>query len=119
MADAKETIINNVVMKMCLDKETSNKLKNILNIELYNYSVMETQETEVAIRDETFNEKILRLFIVAKTVQGCTSKTIGYYTSVIRGFADFVNKQYNEITANDVRFFLAVKKERIRTVMAT
>lgn len=113
MMDEKEEIINTILMKMNLPRDENQKLKDLLWMELYPYSVIRIKETEIVVRDETFNEKTLRTFLVTKNVQGCTVRTMKLYRDTITYFANFINdKPFNEITANDIRYFLAVKKER-------
>lgn len=113
MIDEKEEFINNVCMKMNLSTEDSKRLKNLMWIELNSFSMIRIKDTDLVVRDETFNENAVRMFIVAKTVQGCTKRTIEYYRNVIRQFLTFLsNKPVNEITTNDIRYFFAVKKER-------
>lgn len=113
MNDEKEDIINTICMKMGLPKEEEQKLKNFLYMELYQYSLVRIQETDLMVRDETLNEHALRMFFVAKSVQGCTKRTLSYYRNILSQFFTFLGeKSVNQITANDIRYFFAVKKER-------
>lgn len=113
MVDEKEKLINTICLKAELSMEESKRLKNILWIELYPYSVIPIKETDIVIRDETFNENAVKMYFVAKSVQGCTKRTLQYYGNVIRQFLAFLNeKPVNQITTNDIRYFFAVKKER-------
>lgn len=113
MIDDKEELINSICLKMNLPTEESKRLQNTLWMEFYQYSVIRIKDTNIAVRDETFNESVIRMFFVAKNIQGCTKRTLVYYRNVIRQFLTFLNdKPLNQITANDIRYFLAVKKER-------
>lgn len=113
MNSEKEEIINAILMKMDLPHDDSQRLKNLLWIELYPYSVIRIKETDIIVRDETFNENALRMFFIAKNVQGCTKRTLGYYRNILRQFLAFLDdKPINQIDANDIRYFFAVKKER-------
>ena len=105
--------INNIVLKMNLEPEDSVKLKNFLYIELHNYSLVEIEDTELVAYEESINEEALRMFFVAKSVQGCTKRTLNYYRTILNQFFDFMNdKLVNQVTTNDIRYFFAVKKER-------
>lgn len=113
MNDEKEEIINSIRMKMNLPHEEDQRLKNLLWMELYPYSVIRIQETDIIVRDETLNETALRMFFIAKSIQGCTKRTLNHYRNTIRQFLTFLNdKPVDQITTNDIRYFLAVKKER-------
>lgn len=113
MIDEKEELINTICMKMNLEHEDSQRLKNLLWMELYSYSMLKISQTEVMVRDETLNEQALRMFFVAKSVQGCTKRTLVYYRNILTQFLAFLNdKPINQITTNDIRYFFATKKER-------
>ena len=50
---------------------------------------------------------------MAKNIQGCTKRTLQYYGLTIKAFLTFLNyKSLDQVTANDIRYYLAVKKER-------
>lgn len=113
MRDIKEEFINNVVMKVNLDEEQSRKLKNVLYMELYEYTLARIGNTDVAVYQEGINENAVRMFFVAKNIQGCTKRTLEYYKGTIGAFMRFMqDKPLNLITTNDIRYYLAIKKER-------
>ena len=113
MMDEKEQLINEVVQSMTLSDQDTQKLRDVLWIKMYNYSLVRIKNTDIAIRNTTLNEEAVRMFLVAKSVQGCTKRTIEYYKLVIKQFFTFMNdKPVNQITTNDIRYFFAVKKER-------
>ena len=113
MMDEKEQLINAVSQKMNLSLEDSLKLRNLLWMELYDYSLTKITTTDVAVYEENINEEAVRMFLVAKNIQGCTKRTLQYYGLTIKAFLTFLNyKSLDQVTANDIRYYLAVKKER-------
>lgn len=52
------------------------------------------------------------MFFIAKRVQGCSKRTIEVYKYVIDDFFRTIHKPLGEITTNDIRYFLALKKEK-------
>lgn len=113
MMDEKEQLINAVSQKMNLSPEDSLKLRNLLWMELYDYSLTKITTTDVAVYEENINEEAVRMFLVAKNIQGCTKRTLQYYGLTIKAFLTFLNyKSLDQVTANDIRYYLAVKKER-------
>lgn len=113
MMDEKEQLINAVSQKMNLAPEESIKLRNILWMELHDYSLIKITNTDVAVCDEGINEEAVRMFFVVKNIQGCTKKTLRYYGQTIKNVLGFLNnKPLDQITTNDIRYYLAVKKER-------
>lgn len=113
MTDEKEKVANSIVQRMNLKDEDSKKLKNIIYIELNDYSLSKIDNTDLAIRNEQSSEEAYRMFFVAKNIQGCTRRTLKYYKDVIDEFSRFINKPLLEVTTNDVRYFLAVKKKEM------
>ena len=112
MNDQKEQIANNIAIKMNLNAEDTRKLKNIIYMELYEYSLEKIHNTDLAVGSESKSEEAYRMFFVAKNVQGRTRRTLGYYKQTLDEFKLFINKPLLEVTTNDVRYFLATKKER-------
>lgn len=49
----------------------------------------------------------LRLFLTAKEVEGCSSRTIAYYESTIRHMTKAVKKPYTQIESDDLREYLS------------
>lgn len=112
MKEEKEKFVNDIVMKMNLEREESQKLKNLLFMELYDFSLVRITNTDLVVSDEDKSQEILKMFFVAKRVQGCTERTIRYYANTLRLFFSMIQKPVIEITTNDIRYFLATKKER-------
>lgn len=113
MRDEKEEFINNVAIKLELSGEEIQKVKNLLWMELYNYSLVKIQNTDIAVYEQSINEEAVKMFFVAKNIQGCTKRTLEYYRAVLKAFLQFLqDKPVTEITTNDIRYYLAVKKER-------
>ena len=50
---------------------------------------------------------LLRPFLTAKEVEGCSSRTIAYYESTIRHMVETVGKPYTQIESDDLRGYLA------------
>ena len=52
MNDQKEQIANNIAIKMNLNAEDTRKLKNIIYMELYEYSLEKIHNTDLAVGSE-------------------------------------------------------------------
>lgn len=113
MIDEKEEFVNIISLKMNLDSELDLRLRNLLWMELHPFSLIKIKDTDIQVRNETLNEEALRMFFVAKSIQGCTKRTLVYYRNILTQFISFLgDKPVNQITTNDIRYFFAVKKER-------
>lgn len=113
MVDDKERIVNEITQKMNLSKDDTVKLRNLLWMELHDYSLVKIESTEVSTTCADLNAEATKMFFIAKSIQGCTKRTLQYYKQVIQAFLTFLDyKPINQITTNDIRYYLAIKKER-------
>lgn len=85
------------------------KVRSILVMATNNYQMQKTT-TEVAVYTGNENEKVLKAFLVAKKVNGCTFRTINYYKLTIEQFFRKTGKHISEINANDIRVYFAERE---------
>ncbi len=78
---------------------------------LSGYSVQK-EETKLAIYEGDVNELILKRFLMAKIARGCSPRTAQFYRNSIRMSLEKIGKTYNNITADDIRLYLAVRVQR-------
>jgi site-specific recombinase XerD len=98
-----EETIQAVVCKMQahLDNDDLIVLENVLRSEL-----QYLQEDRPADNVYENNYRLLSLFLSAKSVEGCSKKTLRYYDSTIRLALEKVGKPVTRITADDLRGYL-------------
>lgn len=91
-----ETAINNVLAQMqsILDASQLKHLAEVLRITL------------LSAQHVPAPRNLLTLFLTAKEVEGCSSKTISYYESTLRHMTDTVAKPYTQMTSDDLREYL-------------
>jgi site-specific recombinase XerD len=65
------------------------------------------------------NTKLLGLFISSKRVEGCSEKTLKYYFATIDCMLQTVVKEIEDITTNDLRFYLANYQENKKSSKVT
>lgn len=108
MNDQKEKFINDICMLFYknLDGVDISKVRGILSLGLEHYSLQETS-TDVALYEGDSNEKILKAFLVAKKVNGLSSRTIRAYKAYLLAIFGKIQKRVDEITANDLRIYFA------------
>ena len=66
MVDEKEELINTICSGMNLEHEEDLKLRNLLWMNLYPFSLVRIGETDIVVRDETLNEQVLRMFLLPR-----------------------------------------------------
>ena len=60
---------------------------------------------------ELDNIALLDAFLKAKTVEGCSPKTIGYYKSACEKMLAYIDKRVDDIQTDDIRNYLTWHKE--------
>lgn len=70
------------------------------------------RETELTIYEGNVNEQILQRFLMAKIARGCSPRTVKYYRLTVTQALAKIGKTYNEITADDIRMYLAIRTQR-------
>lgn len=84
-----------------LDGEQLDKLHSVLS-----HCLLES--SDFPIRQSRFesNDEVLDAFLAAKAVEGCSPRTIRYYSVTLRRFSSEVGRPFVEVTTDDVRGYL-------------
>lgn len=85
--------------------------ENSVRIILNDYDIS-PKCTEIVLANDDKRQKAIRMFIVTKKVEGCTENTIHYYMGTLRRFFNEINQRMEEITADQIRYYLAVRSTR-------
>lgn len=88
-----------------MDTEQMNRLHEVLTKCLHAVAVSKSEAGEMEQNRE--NSKLLKMFLSAKRVEGCSEKTLKYYSSTIDSMFAAVNQSVSDISTNDLRFYLA------------
>ncbi len=91
---------------LLLEQGCMAEIKDRLYILLSAYEIT-LRTTEIALLEEDRNEYLLKKFIVAKMVKGCTQRTVGYYQKELTGILQQIGKTVDDICADDIRLYLA------------
>lgn len=68
-------------------------------------------DKEKLIADRSSNDKLLKMFLSAKNIEGCSSKTLKYYREILEKFIKDIDKPIKEITTDEIRHYLTNYKE--------
>lgn len=120
MNDGARTEFFEKIISMCM-KYNMNDINNIRN-ELYiimNRFEITERTTEIALLSEDRNEYLLKKFIIAKVVKGCTERTVQYYKQTITFILQEIGKTADDITPDDIRYYLAVRQKRDKITRTT
>lgn len=92
-------------------------IKAQITIILSDYEVSK-RCTEVAIREEDKNKIFIAMFLASKAAGGRTEKTLHAYKNYLTKIFDSIAKNADEITADDIKLYLA-KKLRVDKISKT
>lgn len=108
----KDDLINKIAFE--ISKFVPNntvEIQNILITNLFNYDIVK-KETEIVEYAGSKNEIFLKKFLIAKSVEGCTKRTLeGYKKTIWRTICD-IGKPADEVTSDDIKYYLAIKQTR-------
>lgn len=104
-------------MTEILSVEQLAKLNGVLlkSISKYTVSMGEEQAPSLA----TSNDTLLKVFLSAKQVEGCSQPTIRYYGNTIKQLADNMSKRFTDYTTEDIRAYLAVFQQKHNATKVT
>ena len=68
--------------------------------------LVECLNEEEQKNNENDSLNLIKLFLAAKRVEGCSEKTIRYYDSTIRNILKAINKEVKQVNTDDLRMYL-------------
>ena len=109
--DLRQEIVNSVIISLKdIDRKTADQLKDVLYIILNKYEVQE-RCTDLTTTDTT-SEDYLKAFIVSKRIEGMSDLTLARYYDENLKLLQTIGKPLKELTTNDLRYYLALKRNR-------
>ena len=61
--------------------------------------------------ERSSNTNYLKMFISAKEIEGCSSKTLKYYKEILQKFIIDIDKSVKEISTDEIRHYLSNYKQ--------
>ena len=112
--EKKEIIINKIIVSMggCLNHEQLLNLEENLRINLRGIR-FEEECTELST-DIDDNMYILQVFAANKKLEGCKDGSIEQYIRQTKHFLDTINKNYKNVTKDDVKYYLAIYGRNVK-----
>ena len=107
----KDTVIRKV-KAACVKWATEEQLAcidNAMRLALYRVTLAE-EEMALSTEVRTPNESYLKQFMMIKTVKGLSPKSLRLYANTVQRFFIIVDKPIPDVTSNDIRYYLAVRK---------
>lgn len=111
----KQNLINDIIQEMIpyLNNGQLERLSTTLRHTLYEY--------EIALNNEKVNveKDYLALFLAAKRIEGCSEKSLKYYSSTINAMIAQVGKNVRHIETDDIRLYLTEYQEKKKSSKVT
>ena len=85
---------------------TPQELRMRIDMILANYDVQKA-ELALTVYEGDVNDQILIRFLSSKVAQGCSQRTVSFYKNSIRKTLEKMGKPYCDVTADDVRLYIA------------
>ena len=103
----KDKLITQIQVRMAsaLNMEQLEELRRVLTNAFYGVDITEKEAIEPT--DATDNGGMLDVFIAAKRIEGCSDKSLKYYTFTVRQMLNSMGKHFREISTDDLRRYLA------------
>ena len=96
-----------IQIKPYLNQNQYLKLTKILIDEFENIEIINRNINMVNLN----NEELLNMFLSAKSVEGCSNKTLNYYKKTLQKMLIIVDKRIEDIKTDDLRNYLTYYKE--------
>ena len=109
--DARQSLYESILLVLMNEEVDISRVKNGIYMALNGYEVQE-RTTEIALISQGRNEQLMKRFLLAKTVRGCTPRTLEYYRSTLKFVFDYINKTVDDITSDDVRIYSIMRMRR-------
>ena len=108
----KDELILNILQGMLpyLDNSQMEKLKELLRHEFWNLEINKAEIGGESSKQMT-NEELVEMFVSAKKVEGCSDKTIRYYSATIKRMLNIIEKHVTHIATDDLRKYLSDYQE--------
>ncbi|MEG2649217.1 MAG: tyrosine-type recombinase/integrase [Anaerovoracaceae bacterium] len=96
-----------IEQQMCsaLNNEQMMLLQKVLEHVFFSKEIKNLEEIEMS--STTTNEEMLKVFLAAKRVEGCSEKSIAYYNSTLKTMIQRINKSVKQIVTEDLRVYLS------------
>lgn len=103
----KKTLINQIQTEMSgvLNNAQRQKLKEVLKHCFFNVDVV-ALENENLIQSKS-NQTLKEEFLSAKQVEGCSERSVNYYSSTLDNLIKSLVKPFNQIETEDLRVYLS------------
>ena len=112
--EIRQVIIQSVLQALQgkVEPEVLDTVQDVLVIQLNQYEIQE-RSTELTVSDNS-TEGMLRRYIATKRIEGKAESTLRRYWEQNSKLIQFLQKPLHEITTDDIRFYMAYRRQQGR-----
>lgn len=99
----KQVIINEIMQGMVKHLDNS-QMKTLYKVLEKSFMGFELSENKQCLDDR--NIDYIALFVSAKRIEGCSEKTLHYYSTTINSVVEYIGKEIPHITTEDLRLYM-------------
>lgn len=110
----KEIVIQSIVtaMSVILNTVQLQALDNVLREKLHGLRI-EEECTQLSTWNDD-NDYMVKVFYANKKLEGCKDNTLEQYMLSARQLFEFTNKNYRDITKEDLKYYMAVRSQKVK-----
>ena len=99
----KQNLITDVIQGMLpyLNNAQTERLQEVLQYTFFDYEVTKAEKDK-----ELSEQNLVESFLSAKRIEGCSEKTLKYYSATIQAMIDGIGKGIKYIVTDDIRCYL-------------
>ena len=103
----KDKLVRDIELRLSLfyGRQDMEKIMQCVMAALMGYEVTE-QSTELTVRHEDINERLIKRYVACVRIDGKSEKTIEQYARLLARFGEAAQKPFTEMDATDIRMFL-------------
>lgn len=103
-----EAVVNEILqeIKIKCNDDIYKHLNNFITVKLNGYKITK-EETGLIKYELTESEKWFKMFFITKKLQGLSDRSLKYYRNTLNQAFNRINKPFNLITSDDIKYFLA------------
>lgn len=112
--DTKERLLNEILCCFSqFDSGNMEQLRDKMIIVLSPYSIR-IEDMSLSTEVKTEDVKAYQMYFISKKIEGLSERTLQVYKYIVDEFLGFVKKSLNDITTNDIRYYLAYSQEQTK-----
>ena len=112
----KKVVMNEIMQGMVKHLDNS-QLKLLYKVLERSFASVEITKNEHKTEEQSID--YIELFVSAKRVEGCSEKTLHYYSQTIKSVIDYIGKEIPHITTEDLRDYITSYQEERKSSKVT